>query len=247
MLGRIHSIDTFSTLDGPGIRTVIFMQGCFLRCKYCHNPDTWSRESDHSRDYTSEALMHIITRGKPYFDATGGGITFSGGEPLLQHQFLKEIFILCREIGISTAFDSSLYVSTNIIDNLLSCTDLVLADIKQMDRAKSQELVGSGNELNLSNIELINQRRVPIWIRYVVVPGWTDDRKDVEAMARFIAPLTCIERVDLLPYHALGRHKWSMLGIKYDLKDLHPPSREQMMELKLLVEKHSSKQVVIHE
>ncbi|KUG05414.1 pyruvate formate-lyase activating enzyme [hydrocarbon metagenome] len=247
MLGRIHSIDTFSTLDGPGIRTVIFMQGCSLRCKYCHNPDTWSRESADSRDYTPEALMHIIARGKPYFDASRGGITFSGGEPLLQHRFIKDIFVRCREIGISTAFDSSLYISPRIVEDLLGCTDLVLADIKQMDRSRSLELVGAANELNLGNIELINNHQVSIWIRYVVVPGWTDDRKDVEAMARFIAPLAWVKRVDLLPYHALGRHKWPMLGMEYELADLYPPSREQMLELKRLVEEHSNKLVVIHE
>jgi len=111
MRGRIHSIDTFSTLDGPGIRTVVFMQGCMLRCKYCHNPDTWSLHSETSREYTPEQLMKRILRGKPYFEATGGGVTFSGGEPLLQHEFLLDVFMRCRREGISTAFDSSLYVS----------------------------------------------------------------------------------------------------------------------------------------
>ncbi len=191
--------------------------------------------------------MHIITRGQPYFDASGGGITFSGGEPLLQHQFIKEIFLRCREKGISTAFDSSLYVSPRIVEHLLDYTDLVLADIKQMDRAKSLVLVGSANESNLSNIEMINNHQVPIWIRYVVVPGWTDDKQDVEAMARFIAPLAWVERVDLLPYHTLGHHKWGILGKEYELANLRPPSQERMLEFKKLVEEYSCKQVVIHE
>ncbi len=247
MLGRIHSIDTFSTLDGPGIRTIVFMQGCCLKCKYCHNPDTWSQKSAASKEYSPEDLMHIIIRGKPYFNASGGGITFSGGEPLLQHQFMQEIFIRCRQTGIATAFDSSLYVSPKILESLLGYTDLVLADIKQMDRAKSLELVGADNEPNLHNIELINNHQVPIWIRYVVVPGWTDDIKDVEDMAKFIAPLRWVQRVDLLPYHTLGRHKWAILGLKYELGNIHPPSMEQMMELKLLIEELSSKLVVIHE
>ncbi len=247
MLGRVHSLDTFCTLDGPGIRTIIFMQGCCLQCKYCHNPDTWRPKSGDSEEYSPEALMHIIIRGKPYFDASGGGITFSGGEPLLQHDFIKEIFVRCRQIGISTAFDSSLYVPQNMVESLLGCTDLVLADIKHMDPAKSFKLVGAANESNLSNIELINDCQIPIWIRYVVVPGWTDDVKDVEAMSKFIAPLAYVERVDLLPYHSLGKHKWAMLGLEYELDDIHPPPLGQMMELKSMIEELTRKLVVVHE
>lgn len=223
MAGRIHSIDTFCTLDGPGIRTIIFMQGCCLRCKYCHNPDTWKPNSPNSQEYSPEALMQIIIRGKPYFDASGGGITFSGGEPLLQHDFIKEIFTRCCKIGISTALDSSLYVSHNIVESLLDCTDLVLADIKHIDPLKSRKLVGASNELSFSNIKLLNENRIPIWIRYVVVPGWSDDVADVTAMSEFIAPLYYVERVDLLPYHSLGQHKWAMLGLEYELGDIHPP------------------------
>ncbi len=246
MLGRIHSIDTFSTLDGPGIRTVIFMQGCGLRCKFCHNPDTWSRESPPSQDCTTESLMKIVIRGRPYFHASGGGITFSGGEPLLQYAFIKEIFKRCRETGISTAYDSSLYVPARIVEELIDHTDLVLADIKHMNPIRSLELVGASNELNLSNIALLNQNQIPIWIRYVVVPGWTDGVAEVEAMADFIAPLAWVKRVDLLPYHDLGRHKWSLLGLPYELGDLSPPPAEKMLELKQIVVGRSQKKVVVH-
>jgi len=247
MPGRVHSIDTFSTLDGPGIRTVIFMQGCCLHCKYCHNPDTWQLKSKNSKEYAVDELMQLILKNKPYFQASGGGITFSGGEPLLQHDFIKEIFIHCRQEDISTAFDSSLYVSVDIVSSLLNYTDLVLADIKQMDSLKSSRLVGTDNELNLRNINNINDNRTPLWIRYVVVPGWTDDINDIRSMAEFIAPLDCVERVDLLPYHSLGKHKWSMLGMVYELNDVQPPSYEQMRELKTLVEDISGKTVVMHE
>jgi pyruvate formate lyase activating enzyme len=247
MLGRVHSIDTFSALDGPGIRTVIFMQGCCLRCKYCHNPDTWSRENTDSQEFSPEELMDIINRGRPYFEASGGGVTFSGGEPLLQHRFIREIFICCRETGISTAFDSSLYVSTRMVENLLEYTDLVLADIKQMNPGRSLELVGADNELNLANIALINDYQVPIWIRYVVVPGWTDSVDEVKAMAGFIASLAWVQRVDLLPYHALGRHKWAILGMEYELGDLHPPPPEKMAQLKDLIRAYSGKPVIVHE
>lgn len=247
MLGRIHSIDTFSTLDGPGIRTVIFMQGCGLRCKYCHNPDTWSRENPSSKNYTVEALMDIIIKMRPYFQASGGGITFSGGEPLLQHAFIKEVFIRCREVGISTAYDSSLYVSSRIVEKLMDYTDLVLADIKHMNPQRSLELVGVPNDLNLANISLINQKQIPIWIRYVVVPGWTDGIEEVEAMAAFIAPLSWVKRVDLLPYHSLGRHKWDILGLLYELEELRPPPQEKMLELKQIVEERSKKKVVVHD
>lgn len=247
MLGRIHSIDTFSTLDGPGIRTVVFMQGCILRCKYCHNPDTWSLHSETAREYTPEQLMKRIQRGKPYFNATGGGVTFSGGEPLLQHEFVLDIFLRCRQEGISTAFDSSLYVSTRIVESILPYTDLILADIKAMRAAKSREIVGASNDRNIENLELANSSKTPIWIRYVVVPGWTDEPEDIQAMAEFAGSLEYVQRIDLLPYHSLGMHKWQMLGLKYELQNVKPPAPEQMKTLKQLAETASRKPVVIHD
>ena len=137
MIGRIHSIDTFSTLDGPGIRTVVFMQGCHLRCKYCHNPDTWEVKSLSAQEYSPAELMEVIRRSKPYFSASEGGVTFSGGEPLLHDDFIKAVFLLCREENISTAIDTSLYVKPVALLKVLPLTDLVLADIKHINEEKA--------------------------------------------------------------------------------------------------------------
>jgi pyruvate formate lyase activating enzyme len=243
-MGLVHSIDTFSTLDGPGIRTVIFLQGCHLRCKYCHNPDTWDIKSASAKEYTPEQLMEIIIRSKPYFKASGGGITFSGGEPLLQHRFVKEVFIRCNQSNIHTAFDSSLYISREKLLEVLPFTDLVLADIKHMDRQKSIELTGANNQLNIKNLKLINENCVPIWIRYVVVPGWTDSRDDVAEMARLVKDLDQVERIELLPYHSLGSHKWEMLGLHYELKYTELPDQLLMASLSRIVEDITKKRVI---
>lgn len=244
-IGLVHSIDTFSTLDGPGIRTVVFLQGCHLRCKYCHNPDSWELDSTAAREYSGEELMAIIRRGQPYFAASGGGITFSGGEPLLQHHFMAEVFQCCQEEGIGTAFDSSLYVSSDSLLAVLPFTDLVLADIKQMHPQKSRELTGFGNEMNLNNLTLVDQHGIPIWIRYVLVPGYTDARADVEAMAGFIRSLEQVKRVDLLPYHTLGQHKWQLLGLDYELTATNPPVAEDLEEIRQFIVSVSGKPVFV--
>lgn len=245
MIGRVHSIDTFSTLDGPGIRTVIFMQGCHLRCKYCHNPDTWNPNALTAREYTVDKIMKIIYRCIPYFRASGGGVTFSGGEPLLQHDFIREVFQQCKKHQIHTAFDTSLYVSTVKVEELLPFTDLVLADIKQMNPVKSRVLTGLDNELNLSNLKLINKSKVEIWIRYVIIPGVTDEDSDIKAMTDFIISLENVTRIDLLSYHSLGSHKWPLLGLEYELKNISPPEPSKMEELKYLIESRVNKPVFI--
>lgn len=245
MKGKVHSIDTFSALDGPGIRTVIFMQGCTLRCKYCHNPDTWAIESPDAREYEIEELMEVILKNRAYYEASGGGVTFSGGEPLLQHRFIKEIFKYCCEEKISTAYDSSLYISSKVVLDLIPFTDLVLADIKQINTEKSQLLTGVGNRLNLENIKLLNENKVRIWIRYVILPGWTDSYEDLEEMSQFIRDLPLVERVDLLPYHSLGSHKWELLGLKYQLHEVEPPSPSHMRELAQLVSSISQRPVYL--
>lgn len=231
MHGLIHSIDTFSTLDGPGIRTVIFMQGCHLRCKYCHNPDSWDRESKEAREYTVDELMQIITRAKPYFTASSGGITFSGGEPLLQYQFVKGVFEKCQLAGIHTAIDTSLHVKPSFVEEIMPYTNLFLADIKHIQPLKSKNITGMSNELNLANLELIAKAKIPVWIRYVIVPGLTDDEKDLIELGHFISGLHTVERIDLLPYHTLGQHKWDLLGMKYELTDIEASSVENIKHL----------------
>lgn len=243
MKGRVHSIDTFSTLDGPGIRTVIFMQGCALRCKYCHNPDTWDCESNIAREYTVDEIMQILRRSQPYFISSRGGVTFSGGEPLLQAEFVREVFIVCREENITTAIDSSLYISSEKLRRVLPYTDLILADIKHMENTLSRYITGAGNSANLRNLELINREGIPVWIRYVIVPGITDQPEHLQAMATLAGSLSSVNRIDLLPYHALGAHKWELLGLDYELADIDPPSPEQMKSLRQLVAAASHKPV----
>jgi pyruvate formate lyase activating enzyme len=246
MQGRIHSIDTFSTVDGPGIRTVIFMQGCALRCKYCHNPDTWNPNAETAQNYSVSAVTELIKRNSAYFEASGGGVTFSGGEPLLQHEFVREVFTLCQNHHIHTALDSSLYVSAAAVLSVLPVTDLVLADIKHINNDKSRMLTGQGNQLNLTNLKLINDHGTEIWIRYVVVPGLTDENNDLTEMGEFIAELESVSRLDLLPYHALGAHKWELLNLKYSLQEVSPPIPSQLEKIKTMLETISSKPVYIH-
>jgi pyruvate formate lyase activating enzyme len=245
MIGKIHSIDTFGTLDGPGIRTVVFMQGCALRCQYCHNPDTWDRDAPSAEEYTAEEIMKLIIHGQPYFEASGGGVTFSGGEPLLQHEFVREILQKCQDAQIHTAIDTSLYVASCIVQEVIPYTNLFLADIKHMDNEKSTLITGAGNELNLKNLRLINEKQVPIWIRYVVVPGLTSADEDIKSMAEFAAQLDSVERIDLLPYHSLGKHKWDVLGLEYKLEQTEPPEPVLMQKLKETTECISGKPVFI--
>ena len=245
MNGKVHSIDTFSTLDGPGIRTVVFMQGCHLRCKYCHNPDTWNCTAATARDYSEEEIMKIILRSLPYIRTSGGGVTFSGGEPLLQAEFVREVFQKCQDYKIHTAIDTSLYVASKIVLDLLPLTNLFLADIKHINSEKSKNLTGAGNRLNIENLKIINEHHVDIWVRYVIVPGLTDAEEDLLAMADFIADLDSVVRVDLLPYHSLGSHKWKLLGLNYELNQINPPNFRRMQELKGLVEERSKKSVFI--
>ncbi|HOB12388.1 MAG TPA: pyruvate formate-lyase-activating protein [Syntrophomonadaceae bacterium] len=242
-MGLVHSIDTFSTLDGPGIRTVIFLQGCPLRCRYCQNPDTWSMANASAQEYTAAELIKIIRRGIPYFRASGGGVTVSGGEPLLQAEFVEELFTACQAEHISTAIDTSLYVSTSKVERVLPVTDLFLADIKHIDSQKSHQLTGLGNQLNIANLCLINQHNVRLWIRYVVVPDLTDNPQDVTAMAELVKTLDRVERIDLLPYHALGAHKWDLLGLDYTLHRTQPPSSQQMNDLAQLIRSITGKPV----
>ncbi|MDD2621275.1 MAG: pyruvate formate-lyase-activating protein [Syntrophomonadaceae bacterium] len=245
MIGNVHSVDTFSTLDGPGIRTVIFMQGCHLRCQYCHNPDTWDCKATTAKPYESSEVLRIIERNLPYFQASGGGVTFSGGEPLLQHEFVKAVLEKCQHRGIHTAIDTSLYVTSSHVTELIPYTNLFLADIKQMNNEKSKALTGAGNRLNLHNLYLINERKTEIWIRYVVVPGLTDDENDITSLGRFIARLDWVKRVDLLPYHSLGSHKWPLLGLEYKLVNTPAPTAVQMIDLQSKLETTGGKPVFI--
>ncbi|WP_054696865.1 pyruvate formate-lyase-activating protein [Syntrophomonas palmitatica] len=245
MIGRIHSIDTFSTVDGPGIRTVVFMQGCNLRCKYCQNPDTWAVNSPTVQEMTVQEVISVISRGKPYFEASGGGVTFSGGEPLLQHGFLGKVLKACQENDIHTAVDTSLNVASCKVEEIIPYTRLVLADIKSINSKICLALTGMGNEQNISNLKLLDDRSVPIWIRYVVVPGWTDSSSDVKEMALMLQRLEHIQKIELLPYHTLGIHKWNLLKLDYSLQDISVPTLASLRDLADALSSLSGKPVSI--
>lgn len=245
MQGRIHSIESFSTLDGPGIRMVVFLQGCHLRCKYCQNPDTWDPGSKEASSCSAGEVLALLDRGLGYYRASGGGLTFSGGEPLLQHGFVREVFKQCKLDDIHTALDTSLYVTSDRINDVLPYTDLFLADIKHVDTAQSRSLTGQSNYLNLSNLKAINESGASIWVRYVVVPGYTDATVDIAALAEYLSPLHNVHRIELLAYHTLGVHKWKLLNLNYDLDAVMPPAPDHMRRLQDLVANIADKPVFI--
>mgnify|MGYP001054450725 FL=1 len=227
MIGHIHSIESFGTVDGPGIRFVIFMQGCTLKCKYCHNRDTWKVNS--GKKITIDELVKEIQNYRTYIENSGGGVTVSGGEPLLQAEFVTELFKNLKELGIHTALDTagSIPLSPSIKE-LLKYTDLVLLDIKHIDDEKSKNLTGFSNKNNLEFAKYLNNINIPIWIRQVLVPGYTDDKFDLQKLKAFINSLSNVEKVELLPYHNLGKFKWDEIGDKYELENVVPPSQEDI-------------------
>lgn len=227
--GKIHSIETMGLVDGPGIRFVVFMQGCKIRCAYCHNPDTWSLEG--GEEYTPEELINKIKRYKTYFASSGGGVTFSGGDPLLQNDFLVETLKLCKLEGIHTTIDTA-GVGNGNYDEILKYTDLVLFDIKHVDKEKYKNLVGQDNSESLKFLEACKRNNTKLWIRHVVVPGITDTRDNLRAVKEFIDTLDNVEKVELLPYHILGVNKYETMGIKYKLEGTKPMDKNLLEELK---------------
>lgn len=224
--GRIHSFETFGTLDGPGIRFVVFMQGCHLRCIYCHNRDTWDIEG--GREYTADEVIGKMKKYLDYIRASGGGITVSGGEPTLQAEFVTELFRKCKEINVHTALDTNGHADIEKVKELLEYTDLVLLDIKHANDEKHKEITGVGNEKIKRFALYISEKAIPVWIRYTLVPGYTDSVEDVTAAAKFIKLLNNVQKVEVLPYHCMGNFKWEKLGKKYPLKGVRAPAPEKI-------------------
>ena len=216
---KVHSVDSFSTVDGPGIRFVLFLQGCHLKCKYCQNRDTW--DINDGKYQSLDEIFNKIMNYKNYLIPSGGGVTVSGGEPLLQFNFLIELFKKLKEANISTCIDTSGMVAlTDDIKNLLSLTDLVLLDIKHIDDEKCKQLVGFSNKLELEFAKYLSNNNIHMWIRQVLVPTLTDDEQDLIKLRNFIKSLKTVDKVELLPYHTLGKYKWEKLGIKYELENI---------------------------
>jgi pyruvate formate lyase activating enzyme len=232
MIGNIHSIETLGTVDGPGIRYIVFTQGCLLRCQFCHNADTW--EIGTGKQMSVSEIVDDLKTYLPFIEASGGGITVSGGEPLLQIPFLIELFKECKKLGIHTTIDSSggCY-STNDhfqqqLEELLKYTDLILLDLKHIDREKHKKLTGLTNDHILTFARHLSDKRVPVWIRHVLVPGTTDAPEDLEKLGKFIGTLKNVKKIEILPYHKLGVYKWEALGLEYPLQDVEPPSEESV-------------------
>lgn len=230
MKGSIHSLETFGTKDGPGIRFVVFMQGCPLRCLYCHNPDTWIKGDAKSRMTPSE----VFNEYKKVEGFVKGGITLSGGEPLMQPDFVLEFLKLCKKEGVHTAIDTSGSIFNEKIKEMLQWVDLVLLDIKHFDALKYKKLTGKELAPTLAFAAYLNQQNIPTWIRYVLLPGYTDDRADVAALADYLSSFENIKQVDVLPFHQLGAPKWDELGLGYQLKTALPPSDEARKEVETL-------------
>lgn len=227
MKGYIHSTESFGTVDGPGVRYVVFFQGCPMRCKYCHNPDTWQFEG--GREVTAEELMAEYDSYKEFLKS--GGITATGGEPLAQPEFLAEFFSLAKSKGVHTCLDSSGIVydpnSPEKVDKVLAVTDLVMLDIKHIDPEEHKKLTGFSNKNILGFAQHIAELGIPLWIRHVVVPGITDSEDELFRLGEFISGLKTLKALDVLPYHDMAKAKYKELGIPYPLPDTPPLTKEQ--------------------
>ena len=231
---KVHSIESFGAVDGPGIRFVLFLQGCNLECKYCHNRDTWDINS--GKYESLDDIFNKIIRYKNYI-CPNGGVTVTGGEPLLQVKFLIELFKKLKEENIHTCIDTSGMVAiTDDIKELLKYTDLVLLDIKHIDDKKCKELVGRSNKLELEFAKYLSDNNIKIWIRQVLIPGYTDDEKDLLKLKEFLGTLKTLEKVQILKYHNLGKHKWEKMGLKYELEGVREATIEDEERAKKILE-----------
>ena len=227
LIGKIHSIETFGTVDGPGIRYVIFLQGCHLRCKYCHNRDTWDTTIGTPKKVSE--LVQDIQKYNDYIKFSKGGVTVTGGEPLLQPKFLIALFTELKKLGYHTALDTSgMFPLTPEVKQVLSLTDLVLLDIKHIDDEKCKDLVGFSNKLELEFANYLSENGIKMWIRQVIIPGITDDENDLIRLKEFLQTLKTVEKIELNPYHTLGVYKWEDLGLEYPLKGVRQANTEDI-------------------
>jgi len=258
-IGRIHSFESFGTQDGPGIRFVVFLQGCFARCVYCHNPDTWSLKVGFTMQ--AKEVFDKVMKVLPYLDSSGGGITISGGEPLLQQEFLIELFKLCKKASIHTCIDTSCFYNLlkhprgeagkpnpvtprgcsfygRKVSQLVYLTDLFLVDIKAIDEKLHKKITGRDIDEVLSFIDMLEKRKKPYWLRYVLVPGLNDKKEQIKPLKEFLSKLKYCEKFEFLPYHTLGKHKWHLLGLKYPLQKTLPATANDIKKAyKAIVDK----------
>lgn len=231
--GYVHSLEVGSFVDGPGTRFVVFLAGCPLRCVYCHNPDACRISGDPT---DSDEIVAQIARTAGFLSAGGGGVTVSGGEPLAQAAFALDILKGARALGLHTALDTSGFLDDRVTDEMLDALDLVLLDIKSFDPATYREVTGVDLEPTLRLARHLSDVCKPMWIRFVLVPGWTDEPSNIAGLARFIAGLSSVERVEIVPFHQMGRHKWEELGLPYRLSETEPPTADEVRRAKELFE-----------
>lgn len=247
-VGMVHSFETFGALDGPGLRFVVFLEGCPLRCVFCHNRDMLDL-----KDYmkmTPQQLLKVVADYKPYF-GKNGGVTISGGDPMYQPKFVLEFLKLCKAEGIHTTLDTSLFAPTEAVESLAPYTDLFMVSLKHFDSDIHKCLTGVPNERILYNIRTLNKIIVrnkklkkahpKLWLRYMILPGYTDTKKNLKALVKFLNEIKGFELVELLPYHTYGVYKWEKLGLNYALDDVKPPALEKIWDIKKMLEKEGFK------
>lgn len=228
--GKLHSIETFGAVDGPGIRTVFFLQGCPARCMYCHNPDSWT-VTEETEQITIERVVHTAKRGRPYY-GKDGGVTFSGGEPLMQGAFLSEAMDALAEEGISTVIDTSATYIDEFTQKVIEDSQLLLLDIKHSDPKKFEEITGLKQDNLLRVIDLANEADKPLWIRQVIVPGFNDTEENAAELKAFVKQrVKNLYKIELLGYHNMAIEKWDKLGIPYKLRDVEPMDRGKLARL----------------
>lgn len=238
MVGYVHSLESFGTVDGPGVRYVVFMQGCPMRCQYCHNPDTWDTHG--GTEITADEILRSYEKNRAFY--RNGGITVTGGEPLLQLEFVTELLTKAKEQGIHTCIDTSgvTFQPSNHdyldkLDKLLAVTDLVMLDIKHIQPERHKTLTGHSNHRILFFARYLDEKKIPMWIRHVVVPGITDNPEDLYELGYFIGSLRYVKSLDVLPYHTMGKSKYEQMGLEYPLGDLEDCSRDEALTARALI------------
>ena len=236
MIGRIHSFESFGTVDGPGVRFVTFMQGCPLRCQFCHNPDTWDPKGKYQYEFTPEQLRDEVVKYRSFIKS--GGVTVSGGEPLMQSEFVAEFFRLCHDEGLHTALDTSGAIITDKVLKVLDNTDLVLLDIKTMDAELYPTLTGVKQNNNLAFLDILEERKIKTWVRHVVVPNLTDNDVWLRKLGEHVSHYDCVEKIEILPYHTLGTYKYEKLGEKYKLEGVPALSAQRANEIRSMMSQY---------
>lgn len=240
-IGFVHSWDINTSVDGPGTRMTVFMSGCPLRCQYCHNPDTFQMRSGHA--VTLNDVFKLVKRYRAIFKVTGGGLTISGGEALMQVNFVRNLLRHCHQEGIHTCLDTSGFLGANLADADLKNLDLVLLDIKSGDEATYQQVTGRPLAPTITFGDRLAEAKVPVWVRFVLVPGLTDDPENIAKVAQIARRWPNLERLEILPFHQMARDKWENLGLNYQLADTPVPTKDQVEAAKNIMREQGIQQV----